>query len=433
MKLIAEITNNYHYSTERETRLKCDASKSGLGACLEQKLKDGSWVPISFASRQLNAQEVKYSTSELELLAVVWSMYHFRYYLYGNRFELITDHKALLSALRNNRANKTYQSRLVRWVDKLLPFDFTVTHLAGSEMGITDYLSRNASGPAEPESSYDEKFVVASISNFFKACDNIRPNCGKAECKNRGKLICLEANSIEVQNNAGKADVISDITVNCRKKHARKFKPIRFENTILKARSIVNKYKKRHLYQTCPRSSRNVSNLISDSKMSNFNSNRTPVNRPSHPVYQNVSNQLQPPPRQTFNPQFNFNPNNVNSYPFNSPFNQNSQVADPNTILPGFIQNQQYFYIQEESQPQNVYLTPYPHNTNQEASDSDSSSERAPSPPIVTKEVRDAATSPIQSPEQNRGRTLTKGRGRGAESTVPGNHNCSCEIFKIDD
>ena len=156
-------------------------------------------------------------------MAVVLSMYHFRYYLYGNRFELITDHKALLSALRNNRANKTYQSRLVRWVDKLLPFDFTVTHLAGSEMGITDYLSRNASGPAEPESSYDEKFVVASISNFFKACDNIRPNCGKATCKNRGKLICLEANSIEVSNNTGKADEISSNTLSCQNIHARSF------------------------------------------------------------------------------------------------------------------------------------------------------------------------------------------------------------------
>ena len=90
------------------------------------------------------------------MLAVVWSTYHYRYYLYGNKFELITDHKALLSALRNNRANKTYQSRLVRWVDKLLPFDFTINHLAGSEMGMTDYLSRDASGEPEPVSPYDE-------------------------------------------------------------------------------------------------------------------------------------------------------------------------------------------------------------------------------------------------------------------------------------
>ena len=123
-ELVANITKNYHYSPDRKTRLKGDASKSGLGAWLEQqnigeeeRLPDRGWLAIAFASRQLNAQEVKYSTSELELLAVVWSMYHFRYYLYGNHFELITDHKALLSALNNNRANKTYQSRLVRWVD----------------------------------------------------------------------------------------------------------------------------------------------------------------------------------------------------------------------------------------------------------------------------------------------------------------------------
>ena len=68
---VAKITELYHYSPNRKTRLKCDASKQGLGACLEQELEDGSWVPIAFASRQLNNAEVKYSNSELELLAVV--------------------------------------------------------------------------------------------------------------------------------------------------------------------------------------------------------------------------------------------------------------------------------------------------------------------------------------------------------------------------
>ena len=78
LELVAAITKNYHYSAKRKTRLKCDASKQGLGACLEQEIEPGVWVPISFASRQLNSQEAKYSTSELELLAVVWSTYHFR-------------------------------------------------------------------------------------------------------------------------------------------------------------------------------------------------------------------------------------------------------------------------------------------------------------------------------------------------------------------
>ena len=42
-------------------------------------------------------------------------------------------------------------------------------------MGFTDYLSRNASGEAEPESHYDEKFVVASIDAFFNesVCNHV--------------------------------------------------------------------------------------------------------------------------------------------------------------------------------------------------------------------------------------------------------------------
>ena len=163
--------------------------------------------------------------------------------------------------------------------------------------------------------------------------------------------------------------------------------------------------------------------------MNNFNPNQPPVNRSSHPVYQNI----QPPSNQVVNSQLSFNPNNVNSYQmssFNSPYTQNSQIVDPNAIYPGFIQDQHYYYCTEDQQPQNVYPTPY--TVQREASESESSSDGAPSPQISAKEVKDMGTSPILSPEPTRGRPLTKGRGRGVESNVPV-HNCSCEIFKIDD
>ena len=86
---------------------------------------------------------MKYSTKELELLSIVWATHHFKYYLLGSNFELITDHTALLSALKPNRANKSRESKLIRWVDKLLPYTFTIKHLPGKDMGFTDYLSRN--------------------------------------------------------------------------------------------------------------------------------------------------------------------------------------------------------------------------------------------------------------------------------------------------
>ena len=106
-----------------ETRIKCDASRAGLGAALEQRLPSG-WHTVAFASRFLNSNEKRYSFNELELLGVVWSVEYFKYYLFGKSFKIITDHRALLSIMKEHRSNKSYNSRLTRWIDRLLPFDF---------------------------------------------------------------------------------------------------------------------------------------------------------------------------------------------------------------------------------------------------------------------------------------------------------------------
>ena len=124
-KTITQIMEHKNFDTTKPTRVRCDASKNGLGACLEQYLEN-NWHSIANASQFLNCNKQKYSTNELELLAVVWWLEHFKYYLYGPKFELQTDHQAFLSALKNNRGNKTYQSRLTRWVDRLfLPLHST--------------------------------------------------------------------------------------------------------------------------------------------------------------------------------------------------------------------------------------------------------------------------------------------------------------------
>ena len=82
-KAVANIAKLNYYDPAKETRVKSDASYSGLGASLEQLTKENDWVPISFASRYLNNQEKKYSSNELELLAVVWSVDRFKHYLLG--------------------------------------------------------------------------------------------------------------------------------------------------------------------------------------------------------------------------------------------------------------------------------------------------------------------------------------------------------------
>ena len=114
-KQISKIIENKNFDVDKETRVKCDASKLGLGATLEQKTNN-IWQTIAFASRFLNPVEQRYSKKELEFLAVIWSLEHFKHYLQGSEFTLQTDHQALLTALKENRGNETYQSRLTRWV-----------------------------------------------------------------------------------------------------------------------------------------------------------------------------------------------------------------------------------------------------------------------------------------------------------------------------
>ena len=65
--------------------------------------------------------------------------------------------------MRENRSNKSDNSRLKRWVDRLLPFDFSIDHLLGSKMGLVVYISRDPQQKAVNISAYDEQFIVAKL------------------------------------------------------------------------------------------------------------------------------------------------------------------------------------------------------------------------------------------------------------------------------
>ena len=78
----------------------------------------------------------------------------------------MTDRRALLSILKEHRSNKSYNSRLSRWIEKLLPYNFTIEHMPGAKMGLVDYISRNPFARAKKISTYDELFVAATISKI---------------------------------------------------------------------------------------------------------------------------------------------------------------------------------------------------------------------------------------------------------------------------
>ena len=105
IKRIVELS---YFKRNQEIRIICDASKQGLGAVLQQSQANGEWKPICFSSSFLTNFEVKYSINELELLAIVWSVEHFRNYVYGVQFKIVLDHKALASVIKSKRGNKTF-------------------------------------------------------------------------------------------------------------------------------------------------------------------------------------------------------------------------------------------------------------------------------------------------------------------------------------
>ena len=119
--------------------LHTDASGKGIGATLNV-IRDGRKLPVAFYSKQLQGAQHHYGATELEGLALFKSIHYFAHYLFGTRFEVITDHKALVSLLHSRVLNR----RLHGWVLQLLEFDFSVQYRPGLENGDADALSRQA-------------------------------------------------------------------------------------------------------------------------------------------------------------------------------------------------------------------------------------------------------------------------------------------------
>ena len=118
--------------------LTTDASDYALGAILSQG-KIGKDPPIAYASRTLNDAEIKYTTTEKELLAMVFAIQHFRPYLFRRKFTLVTDHRTLVW-LRNL---KDPFARIGQWELKLREYDFNVEYRLGRVNANADALSRN--------------------------------------------------------------------------------------------------------------------------------------------------------------------------------------------------------------------------------------------------------------------------------------------------
>ncbi|RVW88311.1 Retrovirus-related Pol polyprotein from transposon 17.6 [Vitis vinifera] len=146
--------------------LMCDASDFAIGAVLGQK-EDGKPYVIYYASKTLNETQRNYTTTEKELLAMVFSLDKFRAYLVGSFFIAFIDHSALKYLLTKQDA----KARLIRWILLLQEFDLQIRDKKGVENVVADHLSSEWN-------AQDRKHFFAKIHAYyweepflFKSCD----------------------------------------------------------------------------------------------------------------------------------------------------------------------------------------------------------------------------------------------------------------------
>ncbi|GJS00858.1 reverse transcriptase domain-containing protein [Tanacetum coccineum] len=137
--------------------LMCDASDYAIGAVLGQRIEK-HFRPIHYASKTMTEAESNYTTTEKEMLAVVYAFEKFRSYLIMNkRHYFIRDHSALKYPFCLRRLAK---ARLLRWVLLLQEFDFKVIDTKGAENYAADHLSRL-------ENPYENVFDPKEINENF--------------------------------------------------------------------------------------------------------------------------------------------------------------------------------------------------------------------------------------------------------------------------
>ena len=114
----------------------CDASDYAMGAVLEKRFEK-IFKAIYYASKTFNETQENYTTTEKEMLTMVFTCEKFRHYILGSHVIIQTDH----ATIKYLMAKKEVKPRLIRWVLLLQEFDLEIKD-KGSDNEIVDHLSR---------------------------------------------------------------------------------------------------------------------------------------------------------------------------------------------------------------------------------------------------------------------------------------------------
>ncbi|CAL8134117.1 unnamed protein product [Orchesella dallaii] len=128
------------YDVSKETVVSSDASSYGVGAVLKQKQMDGTWRPVSYASRTLSKTEQGYAQIEKEALGITWACERFRDLIYGKQFRIETDHKPLVPIFTTKDLNDLTR-RLQRFRMRMMHYSYEIFYTPGKQLITADTLS----------------------------------------------------------------------------------------------------------------------------------------------------------------------------------------------------------------------------------------------------------------------------------------------------
>ncbi|KAH9802030.1 RNA-directed DNA polymerase [Citrus sinensis] len=155
-----------------------DASDYVVSAVLGQR-KEGKPFVIYYASRTLNSAQMNYTTTEKELLAVIFALDKFRSYLIGSSTIVYSDH----AAVRYLMSKQDAKPRLIRWILLLQEFNLTIKDKNDAENVVADNLLRltnESSIEITPiNDSFPDKFLFSinkmpwytNIVNYLATCE----------------------------------------------------------------------------------------------------------------------------------------------------------------------------------------------------------------------------------------------------------------------
>ncbi|XP_046856095.1 uncharacterized protein K02A2.6-like [Xenia sp. Carnegie-2017] len=128
-----------YFNPKHAIRITADASKSGLGAVLEQ-LEENTWKPVAYASRAMTQSEQNYAQIEKETLAIVFACERFHEYTYGRPITVRSDHKPLKAIFSKPLCRAP--PRLQRLLLRLQRYELSIDYTPGTDIPVADALSR---------------------------------------------------------------------------------------------------------------------------------------------------------------------------------------------------------------------------------------------------------------------------------------------------